>query len=278
MAISLGSLERRRLDTLDLSYAVGGYGPPLVLVHGLGGASGNWVDLVPLLSSRYRLLVPDLPGHGASGPGAWDPTLAGFADAIRACAEAESVEAPVVVGHSLGGQIALELALREPAWPRAVVLAAASGISSARPGRRRALNVSTAVRPARLANGLRSWILAHRTTRQLAFSGMVSDIDTLSDAGAEEFFVGAATAATTRPAYQALIETDPRLQLHAIDIPVLVLWGARDGALPVADGIDYARRLGGRLRILADTGHLLIGERPEACARLIGDFVDELAD
>ena len=106
---------------------------------------------------------------------------------------------------------------------------------------------------------------------------MVSDIDALSDTSAEAFFAGAAGAATTRPAFRALFESDPRTQLHAVDVPVLVLWGARDAALPIADGIDYARRLGARLRTLADTGHLLIGERPEACAQFITEFVDELS-
>jgi len=247
-----------------------------VLIHGLGGSSGNWTDLARLLLPRYRLLVPDLPGHGASGRGRWDSTLASFRDAVRACAEAESLDAPVVVGHSFGGQVALSLAVATPAWPRALVLAAASGISSSRAGRRRGLQVASVVRPARRADPLRVWILRHRLTRRLAFSGMVSHIDTLSDAGAEEFFSGAARATTTRPALRALMESDPRHQLHHVDVPVLVLWGARDAALPVADGIDYARRLRARLRVLADTGHLLIGERPEACARLIDEFVADL--
>ena len=269
-------LERRYLRSHDLSYAVGGVGPPLVLLHGLGGSSGNWTDLARYLLPRYRLLVPDLPGHGASGRGTWDSTLASFGDAVRVCAEAESIEAPVVVGHSFGGQLAVSLAAGRPAWPRGIVLAAASGITSARPGRRRALRVASIVRPARRANPLRRWTLRHRRARRLAFSGMVSDIDSLSDAAAEAFLAGAAEATTTRPALRALMERDPRLDLHRVDVPVLVLWGARDAALPIGDGIDYARRLRARLRVLADTGHLLIGERPGQCAALIDEFVVDL--
>ena len=156
----------------------------------------------------------------------------------------------MVVGHSLGGQIALELALREPAWPRAVVLAAASGISSARPGRRRALNVSTAVRPARLeptASGPGSSLTAPQgSSRSLGWSLISTRSQTPS---AEEFFVGAATAATTRPAYQALIETDPRTAAARHRHSPSSCSGERaTGRCPMADGIDYARRLGGRLR------------------------------
>jgi pimeloyl-ACP methyl ester carboxylesterase len=56
----------------------------------------------------------------------------------------------------------------------------------------------------------------------------------------------------------------------------MVIWGARDAAVPVADGVEYARRLRAPLRVLADTGHLLIGERPRVCARLIDEFVESL--
>lgn len=276
MAISPPSLERRDLEQLELSYQVGGTGPPLVLVHGLGGAAENWVDLAPRLLERYRVLVPDLPGHGESGPGRWEPTLAGFAAAVQACAHAELSEPAVVVGHSLGGQIALELALMEPPWPRAIVLAAVSGISSQRPGRRGALNVSTIIRPARRADPLRPWILRHRLTRRLAFWGMVSDVDSLSDESAEAFFAGAARATTTRPGFRALMQCDPRPSLADVDVPALVMWGARDAALPVSDAFDYTRRLRAPLRVLPDTGHLLIGERPELCARLIDEFASEL--
>lgn len=271
-------LERKRLEAHDVSYAVGGSGPPLVLIHGLGGAAGNWVDLAPLLLHRHRLVIPDLPGHGASGRGSWKPTLPSFAAAVRVCAEAESLDRPVIVGHSLGGQIALELAATAPAWPRGVVIAAASGITSAGTWRRRALSASSIIRPARRLDRLRPWILRHRPARQLVLRGWAADADALSERAAEQFLVGAASAITTRPALEALLERDPRTRLHLVDVPVLVLWGARDAALPVSDGIDYARRLRARLRVLADTGHLLIGERPELCARLIEDFVDGLAD
>src|SRR3954471_11922672 len=82
----------------------GGEGPPLLLVHGLGGAAWNFSELAPLLPGR-RLIIPDLPGHGASSP-LPAPTLGGFADVL-----AEILDEPVdVLGHSLGGVVALRLA------------------------------------------------------------------------------------------------------------------------------------------------------------------------
>ena len=277
LAISPPPLEQREIADRELSYYVGGEGPPLVLVHGMGGAASNWLDLARLLRHSYRLIVPELPGHGGSGLARDAVGLTGFAASVRACAEQElGQERPVVIGHSLGGQIAVGLAAQRPSWPRAIVLAAASGISSRRAGRRRALAVSTLIRPARRVDALRPLILKRRLARRLALGGLVSDIDALSVEMCEAFLAGAAGARSTLPAFRALGERDPRYELGRVDVPALVLWGARDRALPLADAFDYTRRLGARLRVLADTGHLLIGERPELCARLIDEFVAEL--
>ncbi len=268
--------ERRwALDT-SLSYLVGGAGPPMVLIHGLGGAAENWVDLAPLLSQRFRLLIPDLPWHGASGAGPSRVTLRTFSDAVCQCLDAEELASSVVIGHSFGGQVALQIAIVEPWRVRALVLAPVSGISSSEVKRRYALRASSWLRPARRTNAPRPRILRSRTLRQLAFSSMVSDVDTLSDAGADAFYSGAAAARNTRPALRALLRHDLREELHHVRAPALVIWGARDVALPVADGVEYSRRLGARLRVLADTGHLPCAERPGLSAALIEEFLDAL--
>ena len=71
----------------------------------------------------------------------------------------------------------------------------------------------------------------------------------------------------------ALLRDDPRTDLGRIACPRLVLWGARDNLVPVVDGIEYARRLGAPLRIVPDCGHILIGERPDACLDAIETFL-----
>src|SRR6478609_9564188 len=105
-----------------LRYFAGGEGPPLLLVHGYGGAAWNFAELAPLLAGR-RLLIPDLPGHGASTPLPASASLAGYADALAA-----TLANPVdVFGHSLGGVVALRLAEHHPELVRSLVLAAAAG-------------------------------------------------------------------------------------------------------------------------------------------------------
>jgi pimeloyl-ACP methyl ester carboxylesterase len=72
----------------------------------------------------------------------------------------------------------------------------------------------------------------------------------------------------------ALAGDDPRQDLDRVRCPVLVLWGARDRQVPIADGFEYARRLRAPLRVIADCGHLLIGERPDVCARAVLEFTE----
>jgi pimeloyl-ACP methyl ester carboxylesterase len=114
-----------------LRYFLGGPegAPPVVLVHGLGGCAANWVDVAPLLAERYRVLVPELPGHGLSTPLPAVPNLAVFADRLAVLADRERMLPAAFVGHSLGGVVAVRLALRHPAAVSALVLAATAGIS-----------------------------------------------------------------------------------------------------------------------------------------------------
>src|SRR5918911_2625020 len=104
-----------------LRYLVRGDGEPLVLVHGLGGAAANWLALAPLLLPGRRLLVPELPGHGGSAPLAAAPSLNAYADRIGLLLEREELAPAPVVGHSLGGAIALRLAIRRPEVVRGIV-------------------------------------------------------------------------------------------------------------------------------------------------------------
>ncbi|MDQ3821729.1 MAG: alpha/beta fold hydrolase [Actinomycetota bacterium] len=275
----LSGLEERFADvrSVRVRYYVGGDGPPLVLVHGLGGAAANWALLAPALAARRRLLVPDLPGHGGSSPLAAAPTLNPFADVVAALAQREGLGPAPVVGHSMGGVVALRLAIRHPGAVRAVVLAAPAGISSTARRAQYGFAVVSALKPARLVAPFRSAIARSRLLRAVAFGYWeASDTAALSPLAVEAFLSGPAIHSDVETAGWALLRDDPRTDLDRIACPRFVLWGARDHLVPVEDGIEYARRLGAPLRIVADCGHLLIGERPDACADAILAFVDGL--
>jgi pimeloyl-ACP methyl ester carboxylesterase len=245
----------------------GGEGPPLLLVHGLGGAAWNFSELAPLLPGR-RLIIPDLPGHGASSP-LPAPTLTGFADVL-----AEILDEPVdLLGHSMGGVVALRLAERHPSLVRRLVLAAAAGISSSTRIAELTIALTGIVQPGRIAGRRVGRVARSRRLRKFVFGGFeVANPDLLTERAVHGFLRGPTMHTDALGAGLALVADDPRLDLDRVRCPVLILWGARDKQVPLEDGFEYARRLGAPLRVIADCGHLLIGERPEVCARALLEF------
>jgi pimeloyl-ACP methyl ester carboxylesterase len=253
---------------------VGGEGPPLVLVHGLGGCAENWAPLAPLLAPSHRLLVIDLPGHGRSAPLAGLEGLAELAEIVAEVAAAEGMPRAAYFGHSLGGVVALRLALRRPEAVTKLVLAAPAGISSSLPLARLIVRATMRVQPGRLVAPFRHRLASRSWYRTALFRGVfVSDAAALSEGAVVGFLEGPPHHVDPRSAARALGLDDPRAELGAVQAPVLLLWGARDRQLPLTDAFDYARRLRARLRVVADCGHLVIGERPDACADAVLDFL-----
>jgi pimeloyl-ACP methyl ester carboxylesterase len=279
----LEGFEERELDWRGtrLRYAVGGSDdrgvPPLVLVHGLGGTIENWRSLAPRLAARHRVLVPDLPGHGHSGllPEARD--VDALADAVLGIVRAEESRGAVWIGHSLGGVVGLRAAVLQPDAVRGLVLAAAAGIGSGTRGAQVTLAVLGLTKPGRLiAPHRRAWANS-RLGRRAAFGWWgVADPDALEPEQAEAFLVGPAHHTDTRQAGRALLASDPRTELDRVTCPCLCLWGASDNWVRLDDGMEYARRLRAPLRTIAGCGHLLIGERPDACLAAIQEFVASL--
>ena len=255
-------------------YLVGGAGPPLVLVHGLGGSATNWCELAPLLTRGHRLVIPDLPGHGRSDPLPAVSGLHSFADRVfDVMVEEDAAPAPVV-GHSLGGLVALRLALRRPEAVSALVLAGSAGLSIGRPWLRELITANVVLRPGRLAGRYRARITQSPVLRRLVF-GFVSVADPvgLTDSAVEGFLAGQVLHTDTASAWRALRHDDPRQELERLRCPTLMLWGGEDHQLPLDDAFEYARRLRAPLRTIAGCGHLLIGERPEPCAHAIDAFL-----
>jgi pimeloyl-ACP methyl ester carboxylesterase len=256
--------ERRgaRIRTFE-----GGEGPPLLLVHGFGGAAWNFTELAPLLPGR-RLIIPDLPGHGGSSP-LPAPTLTGFADLL-----AELLDKPVdVLGHSMGGVVALRLAERHPSLVRRLVLAAAAGISSSTRLAELTIALTGMIQPGRIAGRRVGLVARSRRLRRLVFEGFeVANADLLTERAVHGFLRGPTMHTDALGAGLAIAGDDPRQDLDRVGCPVLILWGARDRQVPLGDGFEYARRLGAPLRVIADCGHLLIGERPDVCARAVLEF------
>jgi pimeloyl-ACP methyl ester carboxylesterase len=260
--------------TGPVRYLVGGDGPPVVLVHGWGGSASNWVELAPALARGRRVVVPELPGHGGSAalPGA--ESLVPFADAVAAALAQEGGGPAPVVGHSLGGVVALRLALRSPDTVSGLVLAAGAGISSSTPQARRVLAIAGLLKAGRRIAPYRERIARSDRLKTAAFGyWFAADPPALSPHAALGFLEAHGRHTDTDTAWRALAGDDPRSDLESVRCPALVLWGARDNQLPLDDAFDYARRLRAPLRVIPDCGHLLIGERPDACLDAIESFL-----
>jgi pimeloyl-ACP methyl ester carboxylesterase len=257
-----------------LRYLETGEGEPLVLVHGLAGAASNWLALAPRLLPGRRLIVPELPGHGGSEPLPGKPGLGDFADSLALVADDAGVSAASFVGHSFGGAVALRLAIRRPELLRGLVLAGAAGISSATRRARYALAITALVQPGKRIAPQRRLVARSAVLRALVFGRWgAADPPAFPPVVAESFLSGPLRHTDTAGAARALVLDDPRQELDRVRCPCLVLWGARDTQLPIGDAFEYARRLHAPLRVIADCGHLLIGERPDACADAIESFL-----
>jgi len=255
--------EIHSLRGVRIRVFTGGQGPPLLLLHGFGGAAWNFTEMAPLLAGR-RLVVPDLPGHGGSAP-LPAPSITGFVDIV-----AGLLDEPVgVFGYSMGGVVVLRLAERHPERVRSLVLAAPAGISSSTRAAMVALGFVGIVKPGRLAGRWVDWVARSRRFKRAVFGQLeVSNPDALTEAAVHGFLGASVHHTDTLGAGLALARDDPRQSLDRVRAPTLVLFGGRDRQVPLADGFEYARRLRAPLRVIADCGHLLIGERPDVCARV----------
>ena len=260
-----------------LRYLAAGAGPPILLVHGLGGSSLNWTAVAPALAARHRLIVPDLPGHGGSEPIPALSSLEPLADALASLVEREQAAPVPVVGHSLGGLVALRLAVRRPELVAGILLCAAAGISSSLTYARYVLEVLAVLRPGRRLAAHRARIGASARLRRATFSWWgAADPAVLPTEVVDGFLAGWERHTDTRSAARAMVADDIRSDLPRVTQPRIVLWGARDNQVGMADAFEYARRLEAPLRTIPDCGHLLIGERPDAVLLAVRELLDRV--
>jgi pimeloyl-ACP methyl ester carboxylesterase len=254
-----GTLGRLRAWT-------GGDGPPVVLVHGLGGSARNWVDVVPLLTPRYRVVAVDLPGHGGSPAPARGAAVADYVGAVREAIERSALPAPLVVGHSFGAHVTASLAVSSPGLVGGALLLAPSGLSTTRRASRVVVTATGRARPSVLAAALLPRLGQCAAFRAATLTGLVADARRVSARGFRGQLVDVRAHASVRSAGRAMTHDDARRWARPPGRPVLVLWGARDTQVRVGDAVAWSRLLQAPLRVVADCGHLLPVERPAAVA------------
>src|SRR6202034_1867997 len=111
-----------------IAYRDAGAGHALLLIHGMAGSSATWRAIVPQLAKKYRVIAPDLLGHGQSSKPRTDYSLGAFAVGLRDLLDDLGVESATVVGHSLGGGIAMQFLYQHPDYCRRLVLISSGGL------------------------------------------------------------------------------------------------------------------------------------------------------
>jgi pimeloyl-ACP methyl ester carboxylesterase len=274
------------LDGGRVHYLVAGSGQPLLLLHGVGESSSYWRGVLSRLADRYTVYAPDLPGYGDSAPlepeARGGTTPARFADVVADFLEA--VTGPdagpaVVVGHSLGGSIALELALRRPELLSRLVLEDSASLGHYVNPALRALTLrgygDVAGQVGRLPIGAlhRAWarIPLMFARPQLAPPEWVAEQRRLAALPHHLRTSLAALRAQVGAFGQRWVLLDA---LDRIRVPTLVLWGTQDAVVPVSQARAAVARLAqGHLVVVPRCGHVPHLERPEEFLAAVAAFV-----
>jgi pimeloyl-ACP methyl ester carboxylesterase len=258
----------------------GGEGPPVVLIHGITGRSDQWEPAIEHLAAEHMVLAPDLLGHGESAKPRGDYSLGAYASAVRDTMVALGLERATIVGHSLGGGIAMQFAYQFPERCERLVLVSSGGLGrEVHPLLRAAtLPGSELVLPL-LTHG-RVLLAGEAIGRALGFLRLQAGTDlaeiargfgSLGDAEARSAFIESMRAVLD-PGGQRVSALD-RLYL-AESLPSLIIWGEADPVIPVAHGRAAHRAMpGSRLELLDGVGHFPQLERPFEFARLLTEFV-----
>jgi pimeloyl-ACP methyl ester carboxylesterase len=277
MSVDWPSLTRtvaiagRRVNVVD----TGGDGPPILFVHGLSGAWQNWLLTIPAFMGTHRCIAPDLPGFGASEMPAGEISVAAYADTVDRLCTALGVDCPAVVGNSMGGFIAAELAVDFPTRVERLVLVDAAGISIEHYRHEPLMTLGRLWTAVAARTGASSDAVVRRPRlRRLFLQSVVRYPERISAPLTWELVQG-----TNRPGFlpalDSLLGYSIRARLPAIEVPTLIVAGENDILVPVGDAERYERAIGPHARtvIFADTGHVPMIERPTRFNELLAGFL-----
>jgi pimeloyl-ACP methyl ester carboxylesterase len=264
-----------------VSYRTAGHGPVVLLIHGITGTSAQWGAIMPRLAERFTVVAPDLLGHGRSAKPRGDYSLGAYAVSVRDLLIALGHHRVTVVGHSLGGGIAMQFAYEYPVFSERLVVVSSGGLgrevhpllrAATLPGSELVLPLIThdRVRAAGIAVGQILERFGLRAAPDLA--EMARGYATLGDAGARQAFLHTLRAVLD-PVGQRVSAVD-RLYLAGM-VPTLIIWGRRDPLIPVRHA-EFAHRAmpGSRIHVFDRAGHFPHLDEPERFARALIEFID----
>ncbi|WP_338696876.1 alpha/beta hydrolase [Streptomyces sp. Q6] len=280
---STGSAIRMRFRTVHgyrRAFRMAGKGRAILLIHGIGDSSDTWRDIMPGLARNYRVIAPDLLGHGASDKPRADYSLAAYANGMRDLLGVIGVERVTLVGHSLGGAVAMQFAYQFPERCDRLVLVGSGGI-----GR----EVTPLLRAASLP-GAELLLMALRLPTMRTQVGLavkaLQFLDTGLGVDAPDLLrvVDALPDGTSRSAFIRTLRAvvDGRGQVGTMldrcylaqGMPTMLVWGGRDQVVPATHaGLGHVAMPGSRLEIFEDAGHFPFRTDPQRFETVLRDFI-----
>jgi pimeloyl-ACP methyl ester carboxylesterase len=255
--------------------------PAVVFVHGLAGSWQNWLENMPhFAAAGHRVIAFDLPGFGVSEEPGEKISIPGYGRLVDTLLDRLGVGPAVLVGNSMGGFIAAEVAIQYPARVQRLVLVSAAGLTVEYQRNERALGALRYARRLLLAwggfVGARSDAIASRPrARRMLMRLVVHDADRLPAPLIAEQFRGAGSPGFV-DALDALTDYPIRARLGEIACPTLIVWGTEDKLVPVRDAAEFERLIPNARKVVwAQTGHAPMLERPAAFNALVEEFARE---
>jgi pimeloyl-ACP methyl ester carboxylesterase len=275
------TVEEITLHGHRVSYRRDGWGPVIVLVHGITGRSQTWDEVIPLLTDRFTVVAPDLIGHGESAKPIGDYSLGAYASGLRDLLQALGHERATIVGHSLGGGVVMQFAYQFPEICERMVLVSSGGL-----GR----EVSIFLRAATLPGS--EYVLPLLASHGLlnvggAIGGFLGRLGMRAGPDVDELWRGFSSLEHA-DARQAFIYTlrgivDPggqrvsardRLYL-AQKVPTMLVWGDHDPIIPASHGMTAHKQMPhSRLELIEGAGHFPYRTNPKLFADTLRDFID----
>jgi pimeloyl-ACP methyl ester carboxylesterase len=272
-------LEQVRIHGHEVGYRCAGEGPVLLLIHGIAGSSRAWTEVMPLLAQDFTVVAPDLIGHGESAKPLGDYSLGAHASGLRDLLAMLGIERATLVGQSLGGGVAMQLAYQHPEICERLVLVDSGGLGREVSWVLRALTLPGAefLMPilfppfVRASGNMVARFLYDLGLRSVGAAESWRAYASLTESANRDAFVRTVRAVID-PGGQSVSARD-RLYLTA-NIPTLVIWGDRDGIIPVDHAYATHEALpNSRLEIIEGVGHFPHVEAPERFAQVLRDFL-----
>jgi pimeloyl-ACP methyl ester carboxylesterase len=277
------SLEYRTIHGYRRAFRIAGSGPAILLIHGIGDNSTTWSTVQTALAQRFTVIAPDLLGHGKSDKPRADYSVAAYANGMRDLLSVLDVDRVTVVGHSLGGGVAMQFAYQFPQLVERLILVGAGGVTG---------DVNVALRLASLPLASEALALlrlplvlpALQAAGRIAGTALGStrvgrDLPEMLRILADlpEPTASSAFARTLRAVvdWRGQVVTMLDRCYLTESVPVQLIWGSHDSVIPVGHAaMAHTAMPGSRLEVFDKAGHFPFHDDPERFVEVVEQFID----